>query len=29
MVTRFRNFSLGGYLFRGVELTKNTDPDKY
>ena len=29
MVTRFRNFTLDGCLFRGVELTKNADPDKY
>ena len=23
------DFTLGGYLFRGIKLTKNADPDKY
>ena len=29
MVTRIRHFTLGGYLFGGVKLTKNGDPGKY
>ena len=29
MATRFRHFTLGGYLCGGVKLTKNGDPDKY
>ena len=29
MVTRFRHFTLSGYLFGDVKLTKKGDPGKY